>query len=822
MRRQAALLLAVAAAATAGAGGVELVRGGRTRHTIVISEAAPPAERRAAEELRRFVREISGAELPVVDDARRVRGPLVLVGRSRMLGRVAPGLPPRDLGPEEFVIETRGHHLLIAGGGERGTMYGVYEFLERLGCRWFTADVTRIPRMRTISVGGLRLRQGPAFEYREPFFREALDREWAARNRVNGNHAGLDASTGGKIGYYPFVHSFYRLVPPEKYFAEHPEYFSLIDGKRRRERGQLCLTNEAVLQIATETVERWIAEHPEAKIFSVSQNDWEGWCECDRCRRVEQEEGGAHSGPVLRFVNALAERIGKKHPDKLIDTLAYWYTEAPPLRVRPAANVRVRLCPIGICTAHSFAQCPRSAYFYRNLQAWAKITDQLYIWHYNTNFTHYLLPFPDLDELAADIPLYRKMGVKGLFLQGAYAEGGGGEMAWLKSWVLAKLLWDPARDAWQLVDEFLEGVYGRAAPWMRKYLELLHAEVRPAPAGRGQHLWIFNVPDYSDGLLRQGFRLFDEAERAAETEEGKQRVRKDRLSLEYLALLRAAQYEVRRASYAPADLAGLQRQAGELMERAKQHGIRSLHEGRPIEFDERHYAELREYPVESLENRVWDVAVAPELSGRIVRFFHKAAGREMLRRPSQGDLRYPDTGGILATVHADRRAPAWRARWRVERAGEGQLLLAAALENGLQARHRIGLTERGLTLETTVVNPTAQELSAAIQHRAEAAADDMDSEVLEYGSAEGKTEKRRLIEPEQEPAGQLVLDFPSPAETVWLLERARFFASSDEASRAGAQWTAKTPAGVTVLHWTEETVLKPGGALRLRSFYGRK
>ena len=200
----------------------------------------------------------------------------------------------------------------------------------------------------------------------------------------------------------------------------------MIGGRRGgTERGQLCLTNPEVLRLAIAQVEEWIAQHPEATIFSVSQNDWEGWCECDRCRRVEQEEGGQHSGPLLRFVNAVAEEIGKRHPGKLIDTLAYWYTENPPKNVRPAPNVRIRLCPIGICVAHSFTSCPRSGYFYRNLQAWSKITNQLYIWHYNTNFSHYLMPFPDFDELAADIPVYQKHGVVGLFMQGAYAKGGG-------------------------------------------------------------------------------------------------------------------------------------------------------------------------------------------------------------------------------------------------------------------------------------------------------------------------------------------------------------------------------------------------------------
>lgn len=814
-----ACLLLVPAALMSGA---DLVRDGTSGHTIVVSRGAPPAERHAAAELQKFLREISGASLPVADDGRRVRGPLVLVGRSSALRRIAPDLPPPDLGPEGFVIASRGPHLVIAGGGPRGTLYGVYEFLEGLGCRWFTSDVTRIPKLRTVPLPRAPIRQQPAFEYREPFFTEAFDRDWAARNRSNGHHAQLDASTGGKISYYPFVHSFYQLVPPEKYFDSHPEYFSLVDGQRRRERAQLCLTNPDVLRIATQTVERWIAEHPEATIFSVSQNDWEGWCECDRCRRVEEEEGGAHSGPLLRFVNALAEEVGKRHPDKLIDTLAYWYTEAPPLRVRPRPNVRIRLCPIGICTAHSFATCPRSMYFYRNLQAWSKMTDRLYVWHYNTNFTHYLLPFPDFDELAADIPLYRALGVKGLFMQGAYPPGGGGEMAWLRAWVIARLLWDPSRDARKLVDEFLEGVYGRAAGPLRKYFDLLHSEVRPAPAGRGLHLWIFNVPEYSPRLLEEGMRLFDEAEKSAENEDVRRRIRKDRLSLEYLALLWNMRYEVRGARYGPASLDALRSQAAAFLGRVREHGIQSLHEGRTLDFDGKFFAGLREYEVITLENRQWRADIAPELGGRVIRLFDKVRNRELLRPPPLGDLRYPDTGGIIATLHRTRLSPAWPVRWQLERPADDQLLLAARLENGLRARHRIRLTPRGLSLETRLDNPTAETLEAAIQHRADAAPADIDAETLAYMEPAGAAVRRKLIEPGQEPAGRLVLDTPSLPQGGWWIEPAGFFASFTEADRAILQWTARSPPAVVFSHWTRSHPLAPGAALRLESFFSRR
>jgi len=481
--------------------------------------------------------------------------------------------------------------------------------------------------------------------------------------------------------------------------------------------------------------------------------------------------------------------------------------------------VRVRLCPIGICVAHSFAACPRSAYFYRNLQAWSKITNQLYVWHYNTNFTHYLLPFPDFDELAADIPMYRKHGVKGLFMQGAYPPGGGGEMAWLRSWVMAKLLWDPSQDAQKLVDEFLEGVYGRAAGPMRRYFDLLHGEVRPAPAGRGLHLWIFNVPDYSPRLLEEGFRLFDQAEKAAENDAVRQRIRKDRLSLEYLALLRGLRYEVRGRRYGPADLPRLQKEAREFLARVREHGIQSLHEGRGLDFDENYFGKLREYEVISLENRQWRADIVPDLGGRIVRFFDKVRGRELLRRPPFA-LRYPDTGGIIATIHGDRHSSAWPVRWHAERSGPDQVLLTATLENGLQARHRILLSAKGLALETRLLNPTAERLDAAIQHRAEADPSDIDAETLVYEAA-GPV-RRKLIEPDQEPAGRLTLDADGLPRAGWWLEPAGFFASFEEAARAALQWTARTPPGVVYLHWTAEQRLAPGGALRLESFYSRR
>ncbi len=810
MTRLLLLLLAIASWAQA----ITLVDKGKSPYTIVISANAQPAVTRAANELQRFIEEMSGAKLPIAVDTAITRGPKILLGASKTLDQL--GINLADLGPEAFVLKTRGPNLVITGGGQRGTMYGATAFLERLGCRWFTKDVSRIPKNPTIRFDNLDVTEKPAFEYREPFFTEAFDKDWAARNRTNGNHSQLDDSTGGKLVYYPFVHSFLQLLPPEKYFKDHPEYFSLIDGKRRTERGQLCLTNPEVLRLATAQVEAWIKEHPDATIFSVSQNDWEGWCECDRCRRVELEEGGKHSGPLLRFVNALAEQIEKKYSDKLIDTLAYWYTEDPPLKVRPRKNVRIRLCPIGICTAHSFAACPRSAYFMKNLQAWSSITSQLYIWHYNTNFSHYLLPFPDFDELAADIPLYKKNGVVGLFMQGAYAPGGGGENSELRAYVLARQLWNPEVSVPAVIDEFMQGVYGKAAGPMKAHFDLLHSEVR---AG-GRHLWIFNVPDYSDNLLVKGRELFAQAEAAAETDAIRRRIQKDRLTLDYLALLRDRTYEVRGDQYSPKDLDALKLNASAWIERARSHGIQSIHEGQELKADETYYAGLKNYRVVTLENAAWRADVAPDLNARVLRLIQKSTGQDVLRRPVPGDGGYPNIGGISLGLYPDQHGRAWDVQWTVERSGPAQVVLKTTTQN-LTVRRIYRLAEDGLSTETEVLNTSDAPASVAVQVRADLEPVDIDAAKVSFRNASGAAIEKQLIVPGELPNGRETYAAELRPAGEWRLSAANVVNRFAEAERAVLSWSAKSRPSVTLALWSPERILAPGEKLRLDAHYGR-
>jgi Domain of unknown function (DUF4838) len=459
--------LVLLAAALPASAGLTIARHGQARVRIVVGPDASETERYAAGELALFLHLVTGASFPVSETPGGAGGRL-LVGPAAAKSAGA-GLPPSDLAPEEIFIRTAGGDLVLAGGSPRGTLYAVYAFLEDVvGCRWWTAAASRIPWSPGLTIADLAIRFRPALEYREPFWYVAFDPVWAARNKANGIRAGGDALQGGRQVYEGFVHTFYSLIPPEKYFPAHPEWFSEIDGKRTTENAQLCLTNEEMRRELVKNLEERLRAHPEATIASVSQNDCFGNCTCPKCRQADAEEGGP-AGSLLRFVNAVAAEIEPEFPGVAIDTLAYQYTRKPPRLVRPRPNVIVRLCSIE-CSFAAPLDDPRNATFFDDLAGWSKIAGRLYVWDYTTDFSHYVQPHPNYSVLAPNIRLFVRHNVRGIFEQGAY-QSWGSEMAELRAWVLARLLWDPSRNEKALRTEFLAGYYGPAAGPMDDYLE---------------------------------------------------------------------------------------------------------------------------------------------------------------------------------------------------------------------------------------------------------------------------------------------------------------------------------------------------------------
>jgi hypothetical protein len=276
---------------------------------------------------------------------------------------------------------------------------------------------------------------------------------------------------------------------------------------------------------------------------------------------------------VLQLVNRVAEAVAVDFPDRLIDTLAYQWTRHPPRTLRPRANVIVRLCSIECCFSHAFDQCDQQQNrdFVADLRGWAKVCDRLWVWDYTTDFANYLLPFPNLEVLAPNVRLLADNHVTGIFEEGDYSSPHG-EFQALRGYVLAQCLWDPRTDGRAARDEYLDGVYGKAAPPIRRYLDAL------ASAGKRSHFGIYqgvDAPWLDAAWQREADLAWDEAERlAADDAPLRARVCAARLSADYPAIERA------RLAKRPAS-PELAARVSRFLANAKGSGLTALREGGP-------------------------------------------------------------------------------------------------------------------------------------------------------------------------------------------------------------------------------------------------
>lgn len=613
---------------------ITLIEGGRYDYQIMVSDTCSQTTRWACFELQRILRKMTGVTLPISQEFEgtpiRRRGPYmtkaIIVGDHPILKELGCEIDWAALGKEGYRLTTCKDNVIIAGSDKRGAMYGVFGLLENyLGVRWFTPDVEHIPtRYKVTLPADLEETFVPQLEYREPQFWECyIDGDWNAHTRGNGHYDRVADYQGGNDKYFPFVHSFNSLVPVEKYFDEHPEYFSEVNGVRISDRPQLCLTNDDVFEIALKQVKTWIKEHPEASIVSVSQNDWYNPCTCPKCKAIDDYEE-SHAGTLLYFVNKIAAAIADEYPDISIDTLAYQYTRKPPKHIRPLPNVIIRLCDIECCFIHPLEECQAIVYpydrpgsrpdqhFSEDVRQWAQVSDRLYVWDYVTNYAHSLMPFPNFKVLQPNIKFLIKNHVKGLFEEACYWPGGGGSMAELRSYVMAQFMWNPDLDLDVLVDEFMTGVFKSAGPAMRRYYDLIHshldveglhmgiyepksdayhnpeaakklAELKEACATNQEfmekakeinsfRLTVDKLEFLTQPMLDEAHRLFDEMEKLADDEIVLRRVRRERLGLRYIEIyLEDPESPCHKAH------------VDEYIADVRSHGINNLAEGRTLE-----------------------------------------------------------------------------------------------------------------------------------------------------------------------------------------------------------------------------------------------
>ncbi len=502
----------------------------KTSYRIALDGKASESEQWAAKELQHWLNKISGINFPIQYLDQPHVGPQIILGYNDTIKKITQETAPSDL-DESFRYYNSGANIFIYGGKQRGTMYGVMSFLENeLGCRWYTPSVTLTPKRNEIKFKSYNHTESPGIRVRNVYYFEAFDPVWAARNKMNGRLSNVQQQPGGVESYWS-VHTFYPFMPPSEFFDKHPEYYSLIDGKRIYERAQLCLSNPDVLKIMIERVRNRMRESPEHLIYDVSQNDSRHPCQCDKCQTIVKKEG-AESGIIIWFVNQVAMAVEKEFPDKFIGTLAYQYTRTPPRNIRPRDNVVVRLCPIEACSSHDLKSCPQNKSFLQDMKTWSSIAPHLYIWDYVVNYFAYILPYPNINVLQSNIKTFQENNTIGIMEQGN-GQSRGGEFSELKSYLISRLLWNPDCNTEDVINDFMYGYYGRAGKYVRQYFDLLNSRVTPETHMHNMGLRPED-PIFSDDFVQQSSLIFKNAEKVADNDEILRRVEMASLQILYL------------------------------------------------------------------------------------------------------------------------------------------------------------------------------------------------------------------------------------------------------------------------------------------------
>ncbi len=484
---------------------------GHSDYKILLNSNASNSQQKAANVLQNYFHKVTAVKLAISNVKRENELYISLILSE-------------SEGAEHFEIKNVADQLIISANTEKTLLYGVYQFISTyLKCeKWAPNEKAACPKIPNLQLDlPLHLEGTASFAYREVYSTAESDSEYMDWYGLQS----LDDLWG------LWGHSFNKLVP-QSLFNNHPEYFSLVNGHRSTD--QFCLSHPEVFQLTIKALEDLFKNNPEAQYWSISSNDNNNYCECSLCEKTDLEEGGPQ-GSVLKFVNKIAHH----YPDKTFTTLAYGATLAPPLKEIPNKNVIIFLSTIDAYKTKPIEIEASGAGFRNALDGWIKKGSRVFIWDYYTQFTNYLAPFPDVFNIGPNIDYYHKKGVTGVFSQ-----LGGDQFVYgneLKTYVLAKKSWNKDLDEDMLIDEFLRGYYGKAAPLIKNHLIDLQTQLLSA----NKRLDIYGNP--IDGhasyltpkYLQTVVKNLDLAVKAAESNEIRSRIQKLKLSFYYSILQQA-------------------------------------------------------------------------------------------------------------------------------------------------------------------------------------------------------------------------------------------------------------------------------------------
>jgi len=393
-----------------------------------------------------------------------------------------------ELGDESYEITLADGRMTIVGGNMRGCMYGVYEFLEDyIGWRFLPADVEYLYEADEIRIDEINRLDVPAFWYRCTTFAGKTETCFA-KLRHN-----------SKESWHYAENPTYGFGNGTEFYHAH-SFVEQIEGLGEYE--QPCFTDPDIVAEIIDSMLYLLDQRSgwgkrvgyEFSMISCSANDCGNYCMCQDC--IDEMKRTSITDMYLNIVNQTADVIAEEYPGMYVYAIANSQLMNPPKEVVPRDNVIIHCC-IGYCAQHhqisdecndypvtSFGKTATDMKEGNNgnsvekdwVEEWAKISPDLFIWHYFSSFGTYVAPSPDLYNLYEDIRAFKEVGATGVYLEGSYTLNQNFE--YLKSYLGMKMLWDPditEEQFFAMIDEYLMIYYGDGWRYVREYLDMYEA-----------------------------------------------------------------------------------------------------------------------------------------------------------------------------------------------------------------------------------------------------------------------------------------------------------------------------------------------------------
>ncbi len=357
--------------------------------------------------------------------------------------------------------------ITIRGETPAGISGGFYKLLESWGARWILPGALGevIPKHRELSLPlGTSIVQIGS----DTGFGADKSPEWMQRNRL------------ARATWLPCFHYWRQGVEPEKYFAQHPEYFALVDGERNTTQPET--SNPDVIQLKIEHAKKFFRTNPTARTYPMDPEDNIGFSESPESRALDAPGAlGINGLPsmtdrVVRFADAVLQGVRKEFPNKSVGFYSYLNHTLPPVNATVDPAMVVGVTRFGYCNLRMTPTPNTSSpqQFENLVRDWLKLTPNVYIYEYNPPSWGAALPFPNYLDMAESMRRLHKLGAKGFhtdFTHMSHAPG-----IFLNDYIRARMMVDPTQDPNILLESFTKEFFGPAAATMLDYYKTL-AEV---------------------------------------------------------------------------------------------------------------------------------------------------------------------------------------------------------------------------------------------------------------------------------------------------------------------------------------------------------